>query len=200
MDISAKYNGFIGMYDNVYPDYFCQHLIDEFERFHSNGMCHNRQDNEGVGKTKKHDEYFFLNLKNHDPGGFQGRAAKEIFLEGLQACFDDYIEEFDILKDFNLKCTSIKMQKTPPGGGYHLWHSEQGNNDSTNRGLVYSLYLNTLDDNCAGETEFLYQRLRVPPKENSMVIWPAAFTHAHRGNVVHGDKAKYIVTGWFYYE
>jgi hypothetical protein len=64
--------------------------------------------------------------------------------------------------------------------------------------LVYSAYLNTIEE--AGETEFLYQKLRVAPKENTVVIWPAAFTHTHRGNVVHGDKSKYIITGWFYIE
>ena len=200
MDISAKYNGFIGMYENVYPDYFCQHLIDEFERLNSTGFCGNRQDSEGTTKIRKHDEFCFLNMKNHVMSPFQENNTERMFLDGLQACFDDYVKEFDVLLSDDLRCTSIKLQKTSPGGGYHIWHSEQGNNNAANRGLVYSLYLNTLDDNCAGETEFLYQKLRIPPKENSMIIWPAAFTHAHRGNVVHGDKAKYIVTGWFYYE
>ena len=121
-----------------------------------------------------------------------------IFMTGLQNCFDNYTDEYDILKDLNLKCTSVKIQKTDPGAGYHVWHCEQGNEDSANRCLVYSVYLNNIDD--AGETEFLYQKLRVPPKENSMIIWPAGFTHPHRGNVVHGDKSKYIITGWFYLE
>ncbi len=200
MDIKAKYNDFIGMYEDVYPDYFCQHLIDEFERLNSTGFCGNRQDSEGIEKSRKQDEFCFLNMKNHSLSPFQENNTERMFLDGLQACFDDYVKEYDVLLNDNLKCTSIKMQKTSPGGGYHIWHSEQGNNESANRGLVYSLYLNTLDDNCAGETEFLYQKLRILPKENSMIIWPASFTHTHRGNVVHGDKAKYIVTGWFYYE
>ena len=200
MDIKAKYNDFIGMYEDVYPDYFCQHLIDEFERLNSTGFCGNRQDSEGIGKSRKQDEFCFLNMKNHVMSPFQENNTERMFLDGLQSCFDDYVKEYDVLQDADLKCTSIKMQKTSPGGGYHIWHSEQGNNESANRGLVYSLYLNTLNDNCAGETEFLYQKLRIPPKENSMVIWPASFTHTHRGNVVHGDESKYIVTGWFYYE
>jgi hypothetical protein len=33
-----------------------------------------------------------------------------------------------------------------------------------------------------------------------MLLWPASFTHAQRGNPVYGDAAKYIVTGWFKYE
>jgi hypothetical protein len=94
----------------------------------------------------------------------------------------------------------MKMQRTSPGGGYHVWHGEQGNNARAERVLVYMLYLNTLEPDAAGETEFLYQQKRLRPQENTMILWPAAYTHAHRGNVVHGDKDKYIVTGWFYYE
>jgi hypothetical protein len=62
------------------------------------------------------------------------------------------------------------------------------------------LYLNTLSTEEAGETEFLYQQRRLQPTENTTVLWPAAFTHAHRGNTVFGERSKYIVTGWFYYE
>lgn len=198
--MNAKYNNFIGMYENIFPDYFCQHLIDEFERFKKNGSCGNRQDSENVKKFIKQDEFLFFNLKNHNPTTFQDQNCLDIFWKGLQSCFNDYVEEYDILKDVDLRCTSIKMQKTLPGSGYHVWHSEQGNNESANRGLVYSVYLNNLDENGAGETEFLYQRLRIPPKENTIIIWPAAFTHTHRGNVVHGTTPKYIITGWFYYE
>jgi hypothetical protein len=62
------------------------------------------------------------------------------------------------------------------------------------------LYLNSLTLDEAGETEFLYQQLRLQPQENTMILWPASYTHAHRGNTVFGNNSKYIVTGWFYYE
>jgi hypothetical protein len=198
MDI--KYNNFIGMYDGVFPDCYCQHMIYEFERILRSGHCGNRQLSEGAKKTSKQDEFYFLNLKNHIFSDFNDQSCLKIFWDGLQKCFDDYAEEYDILKDANLKCSNVKMQKTSPGGGYHVWHSEQGNGDMANRCLVYMIYLNNLDEDSAGETEFLYQRLRIPPKENTMIIWPASFTHTHRGNLVHGDIAKYVITGWFYYE
>jgi hypothetical protein len=192
------YQNFIGSYTDVFPDGFCNHIISEFERIRQKGWCGNRQDSENATKTTKNDEFYFLNLKNHVLSPFNGECTTEIFFEGLQRCYDHYVSEYDILKDINLRCTSVKIQKTSPGGGYHIWHSEQGNGDSANRVLTYILYLNTLDEDSAGETEFLYQRLRVPPQENCMVLWPAAFTHPHRGNAVYGDKPKYIVTGWFY--
>ena len=194
--MNAQYNQFIGMYNNVYQDGFCNHMISEFDRVLSQGLCGNRQDSEGTTKTTKQDNFYFLNLKQHVLSPFNDDEALPIFMNGLQRCFDDYVAEYDILKDVDLKCTSVKMQKTIPGAGYHVWHSEQGNGESNGRCLVYSLYLNDIEE--AGETEFLYQKLRIPPKENSMVIWPAAFTHTHRGNVVHGTKSKYIITGWFY--
>jgi hypothetical protein len=109
---------------------------------------------------------------------------------------NEYVNQFDILKNIPLTCTSVKLQKTDPGAGYHTWHCEQSAESQSGRCLVYSAYLNDID--AAGETEFLYQKLRITPKENSMAIWPAAYTHTHRGNVVHGNKSKYIITGWFY--
>jgi len=198
--MKAKYVDFIGMYENVYADGFCQHMIEEFERLNQSGMVGSRQQSENVPKTSKHDDSVMLNIRNHPTSSFEGRPAIDVFFEGLQNCFDEYVSEFDVLKEPSLKCSSVKMQRTMPGGGYHVWHPEQGNGEQAWRGLVYSLYLNTLEHNAAGETEFLYQRLRIPPKENCMVIWPAGFTHTHRGNVVYGDNAKYIITGWFYYD
>jgi hypothetical protein len=196
--MNHQYIDFIGLYEKVYPDGFCNHMIQEFERLLVTGVCNNRQDSENITKTKKQDEFLFLNLRNHNTAPFNNTSSLEIFWDGLQKCYDEYSSEYDILKDLPVRCNSVKIQKTNPGGGYHVWHCEQGREDMANRVLAYSLYLNTLDENSAGETEFLYQKLRVPPKENSMVIWPAAYTHTHRGNVVHGNKAKYIITGWFY--
>lgn len=196
--MNHQYIDFIGLYEKVYPDGFCNHMIQEFERLLVTGVCNNRQDSENTTKTKKQDEFLFLNLRNHNTAPFNNTSSLEIFWDGLQKCYDEYSSEYDILKDLPVRCNSVKIQKTNPGGGYHVWHCEQGREDMANRVLAYSLYLNTLDENSAGETEFLYQKLRVPPKENSMVIWPAAYTHTHRGNVVHGNKAKYIITGWFY--
>jgi len=55
------------------------------------------------------------------------------------------------------------------------------------------LYLN--DDFEGGETEFIYQKDRIKPRKNRLVIWPATYTHVHRGNPpINGDK--YIITGW----
>jgi len=189
----SQYNNFIGMYQDVYPDGFCNHLINEFDRLLKSGVCNNRQSAENTTKTKKEDFHYFMNMKSNPISSFNDICVNDIFITGLQNCFDDYVEEFDILKDYNLRCTTLKMQKTEPGAGYHVWHAEQGPDEDASRCLVYSAYLNTIED--AGETEFLYQRLRIPPKENTVLIWPAAFTHTHRGNPPL-EGCKYILNGW----
>jgi hypothetical protein len=65
--------------------------------------------------------------------------------------------------------------------------------DHRERLLAWSLYLNDVDE--GGETEFLYQSMRIKPKMGTFVLWPAFFTHTHRGNPPLSGL-KYIATGW----
>ena len=53
------------MYQNVFPDGFCHHVISEFERLLVSGACYNRQDSEGTTKTRKQDFHYFLNMRNN---------------------------------------------------------------------------------------------------------------------------------------
>jgi len=198
--MTSDYKDFIGVFSDVYPEGFCEHLIAEFDRHRSFGAGRNRQDGEGAPKDRKDDYQICYNGRQSSFEDFNGTPARDLFFKGLQHCFDQYVNEFSALKTVDVKCDNMKMQKTSSGGGYHIWHSEQGNGEMANRGLVYTLYLNTLPEGANGETEFLYQQRRLNPIENTMVLWPAAYTHVHRGNPVHGDNHKYIVTGWFYHE
>lgn len=191
---------FIKLYHDLYPEGYCEHLIAEFERLTQNGAGINRQNGEGAARHAKDDLQLGLNMGVHTAAPFDGRSTVDMFFDGLQRCYEDYAEHFSVLKDGRIRGTHMKMQRTDPGGGYHVWHGEQGNGAHAERVLVYMLYLNSLGDGEGGETEFLYQRCRIMPQANTMLLWPATFTHAHRGNPVLCDRSKYIVTGWFYYE
>jgi hypothetical protein len=198
--MKSDYKDFIGVYTDVFPKGFCEHLISQFEHFQSKGAGTDRQKGEGARKHYKEDYQINCNAFNCSFEGFEGNNSVSMLFQGLQACFEEYSTEISVVKNIQMYCSNLKMQKTTSGGGYHVWHSEQGNGDQANRGLAYMLYLNSLPHEANGETEFLYQQRRITPVENTMVLWPAAFTHAHRGNPVYGDNAKYIVTGWFYHE
>ena len=58
---------------------------------------------------------------------------------------------------------------------------------------MVQLYLNTIKE--GGETEFLYLNKRVKAKVGRMIIFPAGYTHTHRGNPPIGEE-KYIATTW----
>lgn len=198
--MNTEYKEFIGIYRDVYPEGYCQHLINEFERLVESGAGTNRQRGEGAPKHRKDDLQLGFNMGVHVAAPFNDRKTSDVFFDGLQRCYDLYTEQFSALRDGKVSGTAMKMQRTDSGGGYHVWHGEQGNGEHADRVLVYMLYLNDLGEQDGGETEFLYQRMRLRPQANTMILWPAAFTHAHRGNTVLGERSKYIVTGWFYYE
>jgi hypothetical protein len=198
--MKTEYKEFIGIYNDVYPEGYCEHLIAEFDRLEATGAGANRIKSENAKRHIKNDYQIGMSLKGHDAMPFDGRNVVDVFFDGLQKCYDEYTSVFSALQDVKIRATVMKMQRTGPGGGYHVWHCEQGNQEHASRVLVYMLYLNTLEPNEAGETEFLYQKERLNPTKNQMILWPAAFTHLHRGNAVFGDQSKYIVTGWFYYD
>ena len=123
------------------------------------------------------------------------------YLKALGDCVKKYVDEFKTLNKTNKLWTirsNLKMQKyTAPGDGYYRWHCERdGDAGSVSRLLVFMTYLNTVQK--GGHTEFLYQKLKVKPEKGLTLIWPADFTHIHRGNKVEKDD-KYIITGWFEY-
>ena len=71
--------------------------------------------------------------------------------------------------------------------------SEDGSMGCNRRICATMMYLN--DNFEGGETEFLYIHRRYKPKRGQVLIWPAGFTHTHRGlPPLDGDK--YISTSW----
>lgn len=109
-------------------------------------------------------------------------------------CMSLYVEEFSYFDPLhNLQQATCKIQKTLPGGGYHLWHSENHTYESRYRGLVSMVYLNDVEE--GGETEFLYYSKRIKPERGKFLLFPAGFTHTHRGNPPLSGK-KYIATSW----
>jgi len=118
------------------------------------------------------------------------------YRDNLQECLLDYIKKYEYANDllpYNI-CEYINLQKYKPGGGFKVWHFENNHNKKTTfRNLVFMTYLNDVED---GGTEFYYQNLTVPCKKGLTIIWPAYFTHTHRGQISQ-TKEKRIITGWY---
>ena len=112
----------------------------------------------------------------------------------LNDCLIKYTNIFGVLKNTGLRSIQQKLQYTPVGGGYHIWHYENDSMQVANRILTWTIYLNDVEE--GGETEFLYKSKRIKSRKGNICIFPASFDYAHRGNPpISGDK--YILTGWW---
>lgn len=117
----------------------------------------------------------------------------------IYRCISTYKQDFE----YAFKgCSGIEMehpynlQHYAPGKHYSVWHCENnGIRPYNTRHLAFMTYLNTVEN--GGETEFLYQNKKVSPVCGKTLVWPAYFTHTHRG--IPAETDKYIVTGWFRY-
>jgi hypothetical protein len=194
----SNFDDFIGVWDSFMPKSECQKYIDWFDDLESHASV--------IGSSMDNGD--IADGRFQFPQGKQGRYDKQTLITHqnleLQQCtnqylastVEHYIGEFPQLAGESLISSCIKLQKTEEGGGYHVWHYEAMGLNHSSRCLVWAIYLN--DDYEAGETEFLMQKRRVKPPAGTVVVWPAGFTHPHRGNtVLKGNK--YILTGWYYH-
>tara|TARA_B100000427_G_scaffold39054_1_gene28188 strand:+ start:166 stop:738 length:573 start_codon:yes stop_codon:yes gene_type:complete len=109
----------------------------------------------------------------------------------------DYIEKYPELNtslDRWVLLSSYNLQKYNPKQGYPKVHCEQGTADFSLRMLVWMIYLNTVTDD--GGTEFPQHNKITDAVEGRLVLWPAGWTHMHRG-ITSNTQTKYIATGWY---
>ena len=191
-EIDVEFFEFIGIFHDVFKKEYCDTVVERFEKAEEQGFCFNRKQSEKTRSTLKADSQLFSNtMLKHELFEVENKIFSSIFWNTI---YPTYADEYDILHDLdNHMAHDIKVQKILPGEGYHIWHPEVGGKTNRNRLLAYILYLNDIED--GGETEFKYQKFRVKPKAGTLVMWPAGFTHTHRGNPPL-TNTKYIMTGW----
>ena len=177
---------FIGLYECLGKDP-CESIIKSFE----NSLkitVRNYGNPESSGTMDRLDQILFVNSTDS--------FVADLIQPALREAFELYRKEYpNIDACLQIASDEIKLQKTEPRGGFHKWHCEQGRAANSRRVLAWTLYLNDIPKG-EGETEFLHQGVRIEPKAGNISIWPAAFTHVHRGNPVYSCD-KYIATGWF---
>ena len=185
---------FINSYDIASNDY-CNRMISKFEEIANDTSLMQTSLNDGTeqygAKARKDLSIFFHEAHNNTSDLHQ--ETNQILDEALKL----YMEEYPSLAScFNFYSHCVKVQRTPPKGGYHTWHCERGVADNGSRCLVWTIYLNDVPDG-EGETEFLEYGIKIKPKQGRVCFFPADWTHTHRGNAVYTHD-KYIATGWYY--
>tara|TARA_E500000318_G_scaffold54711_1_gene50949 strand:- start:771 stop:1349 length:579 start_codon:yes stop_codon:yes gene_type:complete len=184
---------FIESFDTGKYD-FCDRVIDRLEYYIS-------------GKDNPETSHHFMDgretngIDKRKDFSFNFSALKDPLNIEMHDILREYVPKYlDMHPGFSMQSSTseaMKVQKTPPKGGFHTWHCEHGIGDASNfRNLTWTLYLNNIPEG-EGETEFLEYGVKVQPEKGKLSLFPAAWTHTHRGNPVY-SCTKYIATGWYY--
>jgi hypothetical protein len=101
----------------------------------------------------------------------------------------EYVNKYTGYAQRNAISRTMKVQKTPPKGGFHTWHSEHSsNNNSSYRVLTWTLYLNDIPEG-EGETEFLEYGIKVQPVKGSLCFFSSSLdTCTQRKSCLHKNK------------
>lgn len=181
--VDMKLQDHIAIWERKVPDELCDRMIEHIDNS-------DLTPNMGNDKTLREDACVFLLSNREEDLEFYNEIN-----QFLSSALAEYLNQYSSLRGAFFTNPEIKLQKTEPGQGYHLWHCERNALQFVMRELVWSIYLNDIPEG-EGETEFIYQKFRYQPKKGDILIWPASYTHTHRGNPPYTHN-KYIATGWF---
>ena len=183
---------FIGVYDNVAPSDMCEKIIDFFE---------DNKNNQFRGR------YIVNGQTIRDPDvkdstdmamSFDDQSVVSTIISRiLQRNTDIYLDTFrstHVVETFSVEM-GYNLQRYKPNQGYHLLHCEN-HGRGIERVLAWTLYLNTVTD--GGGTYFAEYDKTIDAVEGRLCIFPAFWTHTHKG-IVSNTETKYIATGWYIY-
>ena len=120
------------------------------------------------------------------------------YLDALNHCYWDYTEQWAFLKDFitTVHIGNFNIRRYDVGGHFNKLHAERTALQNLHRVFAWMTYLNDVE--AGGETEFTHFDIKIRPVKGKCLIWPAEWTHAHRGRVLEKGH-KYVITGWIHY-
>ena len=173
----------------------CEEIIRRFEkdpRKHPGRMMSGVNEN-----IKKTTDFHLFHATDNSWKDIDGILFKKL-LEGKEE-YIKYINDYHKLKTgipinspfcSRVQDTGYQIQRIEKGG-FYTWHNDGFVHEK--RLISYIWYLNTLDEEDGGETEFFDKKIR--PTQGTLLFFPATWTYFHRGCEVKG-KTKYIVTGF----
>lgn len=182
------YGNFIGSW--LIDESVCDQLVD----YHKNSKDKFAGQ---VGHTNLYGSAVNTKIKDSVDVIARDKILNVAYFNCLETCLSDYKSQYehcDFEKHGVIENVHIQYYE-PPNGGFHKFHFERNSIKPPviYRHLVFMTYLNTVND--GGETEFFYQKLKIKPVKGLTLIWPAEWTHTHRGNPSPKEH-KYIITGW----
>ena len=195
--MKEEYKEFVGIYDESVPVELCNEFVENYEEAKKNRTIIDMSKENDTGywenslSRERKDEVVFVAplLSTIYP-----KPPVQAYFKFLQECFNCYVGRYSIEFKGAIYNDVFKIHKFRKTEGYHIWHYEKISPENLDRLMVYMTYLEVPKE--GGETEFLHQSLRIEPIVGRTLIWPAGFTHIHRGNPPL-DGEKMYITGWF---
>ena len=182
----VKAHSFIFERRQALPDFLCRDMIQRFE-------AHRDEQYEGrIGQTAQKDRSIKKSTDLVVSGKEHWKDVDNNLFRSLGLALREFREAFPYFKG-PFKDMGYAIQRTNPGEHYH-WHIDGGSHEFSQRQLVAVWYLNDVDGP-GGETEFLFQDVKIKPEEGKLLLFPPFWTHEHRG-VTLEKGVKYIATTW----
>lgn len=179
-------NSFIFEKQQALEESFCESIIERFEA--------NTQDHYPgrIGQMADQDTSIKRSTDLVVSGKPHWQDVDRALFNSLGVAIREFRQQFSY---FNgpFKDMGYGLQRTVPGEFYH-WHIDGGSHEFSQRQLVAIWYLNDVIDS-GGETEFLYQDVKITPQVGKLILFPPFWTHEHRG-VTLQQGVKYIATTW----
>ena len=119
----------------------------------------------------------------------------KMYFDNIFECYKDFSNTWPYLKKIasKLEIPAFNVGRYETGQHFKSIHCERSGLGSLHRLFAFMTYLNNVEE--GGTTYFDNYNLDIEPKKGLTLIWPAEWTHTHRGNkVIKGTK--YMITGW----
>lgn len=186
-NLKHKKEDFIIEYFDIFSKNQCQEIIEYIHDLDKNNLLIDESTNPNINVI--HHTFNTADDYTHPINSF---SLNNIYPK-IKNCINHYMEEYSVLKNNKFLINCFKFKKIPEHGGFFDWHCEQSSPHNIYRTLVVQIYLNNNFIN--GETEFKYYNKKILPEIGKVLIYPAAYTHTHRGNPPLGGT-KYLVSTW----
>ena len=181
---------FIEIYDHALSQKECEILINYFEK--SNEVQYGLIADGSYYPDRKKCLQIKLDLNDSSPSSNIVREKLSLYLNQYRK---KYSLELENTQHWNFFPYAAFQKYDGKEDGFKTWHCEHGDGESdSKRIMAWMFYLN--DAKCG--TEF-YNSPTIKAKRGRCVIWPAFWTHVHKG-VTPNIGLKYIVTGWISYD
>ncbi len=182
----VKPNSFIFEIKGALPADVCQEMVRRFED-------RTDQHYEGrIGQQASKEQSIKKTTDLAISGNIDWKDIDSLLHRSLGLAIREFREKHPFFKG-PFRDIGYNMQRYRAGEYYH-WHIDGGSHDFADRQLVAIWYINDVEGD-GGETEFLYQDIKVKPEEGKLILFPPFWTHEHRAVTMEKGN-KYIATTW----